>query len=245
MASFQIMRTLCCVYLSLSIPLRCAFIWDFEIGLKYLGFVLSDLVCTLFFFVESFSTHIFARGGCVRPMEEIPSSYDNILNRQISLRLPNILRRRRWFSLHFLLSILITLPLEYITLMTENKNANMFLLNRTLRLLYLPSYLSDIARILEVRHVVKNIGLQRTWKLFFTMALAGHWCGCIFFLVARFEAVEGDAMTWPQELGVFRIHNSLVDGSFKNSIIMEQSISMAYIQSLYWAYITMVRSYNN
>ena len=231
---FQLLRTICCVYLAISIPLRLAFVTDFKIGKNFLGFVISDFLSTLFFSIEIMSTQVGLRGGCVLPVEEIPSSLSrfSIFNAEASTRQPLYKKAPNWISSNVIASTLMTLPLEYISLILKIKNVNILLLNRAFRVLHLPWYLSDIAQFLEDKHIIKNIGLQRTWKLFFAMALAGHWCGCIFFLVARHEARDGVIRTWPQEQGIFVLSSNDVD--------MTQSAPNAYIKSLYWAYITMV-----
>eukprot|EP00592_Proboscia_alata_P010539 CAMPEP_0194364498 /NCGR_PEP_ID=MMETSP0174-20130528/12409_1 /TAXON_ID=216777 /ORGANISM="Proboscia alata, Strain PI-D3" /LENGTH=2019 /DNA_ID=CAMNT_0039138563 /DNA_START=856 /DNA_END=6918 /DNA_ORIENTATION=- len=74
------------------------------------------------------------------------------------------------------------------------------------------------------------------------MALAGHWCGCAFFFVAKHEALKGNVSTWPQAAGMYNVYstneNDGISPSF--SLEMHSSISQCYLKSLYWAYITMI-----
>jgi len=242
---YQICRTLCCIYLSISIPFRLAFVPDYAIELQYLGFVLSDFLCTMLFAIEIIINSTPFRGSCVVPSEEILVSRN-----QINTHYPHILRSKlKCFAFHFsagtTASIIMTLPFEYISLFTDTKYTNFLLLNRALRVTFLPIYLSDIAGILEQKKFIRNIGLQRTWKLFLTMALAGHWCGCIFFLISKYEAMKGGTSTWPQEIGIYDVKSNTLarDGSPIFEIEMNQSEFFAYIQTLYWAYITMVRTF--
>eukprot|EP00957_Ditylum_brightwellii_P202342 15329745-Ditylum_brightwellii.AAC.1 len=70
------------------------------------------------------------------------------------------------------------------------------------------------------------------------MAIAGHWCGCGFFFVARDQALKGNPMIWPQDIGIYTI---LSEGHSNNvSLMFLKDTPEAYILSLYWAYITMI-----
>lgn len=137
-----------------------------------------------------------------------------------------------WWNISVLL--LATLPFEYVSLFLaqEEEWPNYLMLNRLLYLIYLPSYLNELSALLARRGYIKNIGFRRTWLLFFTMALAGHLCGCVFYLIGRREAMTGVEITWPEVAGIYA-----VDGA---ELTMRQSPTEAYISSLYWAYITMI-----
>jgi hypothetical protein len=141
-----------------------------------------------------------------------------------------------WWS--FVVRLLATLPLEYASLfLSEGQEwPNYLLTNRLLHLIYLPQYLNELSALLARRGYIKNIGFRRTWLLFSTMALAGHLCGSVFYLIGRKKAMDGDRTTWPEVAGIYAIE-STSDGTH---ISMIQSASEAYISSLYWAYITMI-----
>jgi hypothetical protein len=100
----------------------------------------------------------------------------------------------------------------------------------------LPRYLNELSALLARRGYVKNIGVRRTWLLFFTMALAGHLCGRVVSLIGRREAMNGVRMTWPEVAGIYSVETTS-DGT---QLEMVQSAFEAYIMSLYWAYITMI-----
>ena len=106
------------------------------------------------------------------------------------------------FSIGFLIELLATLPLEYVamTYISEDSSEQLvwYLMNRILRISYLPTYFTEITRWLEDRGTMKNPGMHRTWKLFSTMAIAGHWCGCMFFFISKTEAEKGIRFTWPE-----------------------------------------------
>lgn len=98
------------------------------------------------------------------------------------------------FSKDFIIEVLATFPLEYIALGLNLPQGKLvwFLMNRILRVGFLPTYFQELTRWLEDRGTLKNVGMHRTWKLFSAMAMAGHWCGCIFYLVSEREAVWGE-----------------------------------------------------
>ena len=56
------------------------------------------------------------------------------------------------------------------------------------------------------------------------------------FLVAKLEALKGNSLIWPQVIGLYEIIQEM--NSFQ--VHMLQGIYTSYIQSLYWAYITMM-----
>jgi hypothetical protein len=128
---------------------------------------------------------------------------------------------------------------------------NYFLLNRLMRMTYFPEYLGDISKWLEDRGTMKNVGMHRTWKLFATMSLAGHWCACAFFYIALGQAVKGEDVTWPQADGLYTRTDDKWDNEsdpgysedLRNEykIVYHATKPECYARSLYWAYITMVR----
>lgn len=274
---FEIVRACCCIYLAVSIPLRLAFVSDFSINSKdHLLFVLFDSMSTVFYTFEiilifcmsqhsnrcsvvpsettqlilaktkkrrtGFTVLSTARDRNNRIREQQNGSSSSFLMKVTSRQLSD-------YMIHWdiLVSFLATVPLEYVTIFTTAKRANFYMLNRAFRILFLPSYLTDISSILEEQNIITNIGIQRTWKFFFAMALAGHWCGCIFFLVAKGQALSyGSTMTWPQNIGIFQVvtTTNITDSSISvHKLQWLQNGPQAYIQTLYWAYITMVRSW--
>ena len=159
-------------------------------------------------------------------------------------------RCRPLMSAPFLFAFLSAFPLEYVALIFTSSVAstiptNYLLLNRTLMLFDLPRHLSNISSLLGQAGILKNIGAHRAWKLFFAMALPGHWCGCGFFLVAKSQAIQGNPYTWPEEMGIYQHASTATSsesqaGGDTGSVLMLADSREAYIQSLYWAYITMI-----
>ena len=141
-----------------------------------------------------------------------------------------------------LLHFAATIPLEYLSLLSREENwSNSLLLNRLLRACFLPKYLKDLCTMLGHRGYLSNIGVIRTWLLFVAMALAGHVCGCGFFFVARRQALDGAALTWPEAYGLYAVETSITaEGQRHVALIMESTLTEAYVVSLYWAYITMI-----
>ena len=141
-----------------------------------------------------------------------------------------------WWNI--LIHLLASLPLEYASLfLVEGQEwPNYLLINRLLRLGYIHRYLNDLSALLAKRGYIKNVGFYRTWLLFFTMALAGHLCGSVFYWIGRRDAMNGFELTWPEVAGIYTI-DSKYDGL---QLRMKQTAFQAYISSLYWAYITMI-----
>ena len=224
-----LVRVTLCVYLTVSIPFRLAFTtdWSGQPGLRldrYPGLSAVDLLATAFFMWETMCLIHQTPGGRVAPYGDIGN---NLVANKRSLRI----------SWSFLSSLVVTLPLEYFSLLTKSQfSSNLFMLNRLLRLIYLPQYLNDVSTMMEKRGVLKNIGFQRAWKLVFAMAIAGHWCGCGFFLVASMQAQKGNKFTWPEEIGLYAVSGQLGGNNLK----ILRSIPEVYITSLYWAFITMI-----
>ncbi len=262
---FKVARTILCIYLSVSIPLRFAFIPQFGIRIfdqqqtqtqhHHVVFLILDMLSSILFAIDAVRNYKSNRRYFLSEVQVAPSNKEymdsGVKVKARSLRMQSVEQRnpRLWF----MISILAVLPLEYITPMLDGQRqgmglANFLLLNRFFIMCHLPKYIEDLAGVLESRGIVKNTGIQRAWKLFFAMAIAGHWCCCGFFLVAKVEAMSGfGGVTWPEDLALFALMND--DGANTEgkeevgvgSIVMLTSIPTAYIQSLYWAYITMVR----
>ena len=149
-------------------------------------------------------------------------------------------------------------PLELVAALCGAPRASvrLYLANRLLRAPQLPARLQALVELFEAAGVCRNIGLQRMWKLFFAMAMAGHWAGCGFYWIAvetvercaaahtggaasgaddggPVEARQRDCYTWAERDGLFELG---ADGQ----IVAERARSYALQRSVYWAYITMV-----
>lgn len=243
------MRAITTIYLMTSIPFRFAFLPDFILSfIQYPGFIILDLLSTIFFSYEAIRlakhTH-----SLISPYSVLPSTFDDELAKEDfvgghSLRshdgsvvvdddLPP--RKTIWSYWRVLFYFISTIPFEYISIFFEGGgiNTNYFLLNRLLRLYYLPMYLSNLSTMLVRKGYIVNIGVRRTWMLFFTMALAGHLCGCGFFYVAWNQALNGSVFTWGEVAGLYTV-------SGMQKVTMTSTAAVAYINSLYWAYITMI-----
>ena len=74
------------------------------------------------------------------------------------------------------------------------------------------------------------------------MALAGHLCGCGFYYIARYQAENGVGLTWPEVAGIYSVASTrtVSDGPSQVQVSMTSTPAEAYINSLYWAYITMI-----
>ena len=222
-------RAILSVYLAVTIPLRYAFIPYYEIDFQLYGvYIVLDLVSSFFFLVDSISIFRNFQKARVTPTEneafiEHPTS---ISERQ---------RKLRQSQAKLVAGVISSLPLEYVTILFQStKDFTVYLIvNKFIVVLYLPGHIEDLSVLIEKEGIIRSIGLQRAWKLFFVMALAGHWCCCGFYFVAKMEAIYGDDLTWAEDLDLFKY----IQGG---GIEMNTSVSEAYIQALYWAYITMV-----
>ncbi len=230
-----VLRALLGIYLAVTVPLRFAFIPEYRVNTSsYVVFVVLDLLCATFFLIDTMYTFCRDNGSKVIPEQ------NNLNDASHSHLLTERLRSWRNSQSQFLVSILSCLPFEYVTLSDlglggRSISTNYFLLNKFIRVLYLPSYMEDFSVLLEMRGTIRSIGLQRAWKLFFIMAMAGHWCCCGFYFVAKIEAIYGRDFTWVEEL-------DLIQTTDEMNITLSVSVFEAYIQALYWAYITMVRT---
>jgi len=241
----------CNVYFCVTVPLRLAFVPEFclvcgqnaPLSPHHAVFVVLDALSTTFFLWRAVDILRRVRSEArVVPIfgeDDSRSNAAGISNVKQPQPLQYQWQWQSFLSAPFLFAFLSALPLEYVALMFSGSRTsiptNYLLLNRTLMLLDIPRHLSDISFLLEQAGILKNIGLHRAWKLFFAMALAGHWCGCGFYLVAKSQAVRGNPYTWPEEMGIYRAN---VDGP--GSVQMLVDSREAYAQSLYWAYITMI-----
>lgn len=249
---FKAARTIGCIYLSVSIPLRITFLPDFQIGAN--PYSILDLLSTILFMMDAVRGYrrrrtLWFGTTKVSPIQAMNAIYSSVRAGSIfrdAVPAPARLHRPiAWF----IPSLAACFPLEYITLMNPDDTgglSNYLMLNRILIIICLPRYIEDLADFLEV-HGLKNIGVQRAWKLFFAMAIAGHWCCCGFFLIAKIEAAKGGDLTWIESLDLIQViveeAGSAYGAEGSTTILIEDPVN-AYIQSLYWAYITMVRIRN-
>jgi len=253
------LRLLACLYYAASLPLRAAFYQEYTISLEYTKFILADLVGTAFFSFEILTAYrsLFTRyqeadddistvsktSGAERsltPMSRNPGPQgadDGFFVPKVGV-----------ISFSFLLDVLATLPLEWVAWLLGVRVGLVvyFMLNRALRMLYLPKYVGDVMMWFEERDIMKNFGVQRSVLLFSGMALAGHWCGCLFYMIGYYFARRGEPRTWPEADGLYRIvgpSNATtcleMDCGLYEIEYLEQ-LNARYIRSLYWAYITMI-----
>ena len=224
-------RCLLSIYNAVTIPLRFAFIPDFEINLSYSyqygAFIVIDLLSNIFFLIDAIIIFYYDNKVQIEPMHTATS----VSHRGSFIHQGNSYKGR----CSLIASIFSCIPLEYVTLMPigDDMVVNYLIINRVIRIFYIPSYIEDFSFMLEYKGITKSSGIQRAWKLFFIMALAGHLCCCGFFFVAKVEAAYGTELTWIEEL-------ELIQSDEDGDIEMLVSVAEAYIQALYWAYITMV-----
>lgn len=242
-------RAILTIYLVTSIPFRLAFIPEFTVSLyQHPGFLVLDLLTAIFFSYETIRLAMIAH-SIISPSSILPATFeppngDSVRDSLRSYDDPENLQPKRailsyWRVLFYFVS---TIPLEYLTvLLLKRSLTNYLLLNRLLRLFYLPKYLKDLLTLLVRKGYLRDIGIQRTWILFFTMALAGHLCACGFYAISYHQASNGTALTWPEVAGIYSVHlTNTDDGHRLVEVTMESTSLEAYIDSLYWAYITMI-----
>ena len=241
------LRTIFCIYAVASISWRLAFCPEFTLSIvSFPGFIVIDLLSTIFF---SYDVSNAARQKIVSSRQVLPETVDLIKHSSSSSNenqekfhfddselYEQFQTNPSWWNI--MIHLLATLPFEYASLfLPEGREwPNYLMTNRLLHLLHLPRYLNELSALLARRGYVKNIGFRRTWLLFFTMALAGHLCGSVFYLIGRREAINGIEMSWPEVAGIYSVN--LTSEGFE--LKMEKSAAEAYISSLYWAYITMI-----
>lgn len=237
-------RAIFCIYVVASIPWRLAFCPEFALSIvNFPGFVVTDLVTTVFF---TYDTIFLAKQKFTVNRQVLPETVETPKDRIVKTNWLHVDEFEMYEQFepslswsNILIRLVSTLPFEFISgcgFLAAEEWPNYLMTNRMLRLIYLPRYLNELSSALARRGFIKNIGVRRTWLLFFTMALAGHLCGCVFYLIGRKEAVSGVQMSWPEVAGIYSIQ-SASDGTQLN---IEKSAIEAYIMTLYWAYTTMV-----
>ena len=240
--AYVILRALLCTYIVVSIPLRLAFIPKHEVNFSS-SFTLLDLISSVFFIFDTFQEYL--RLGS----QIVPVALEDwrVGQSPANLTIKGHPKNKTWWTFRwkFLVSFASVVPFEYVAIFRYawSVHVNYLLLNKCIRLILLPVYIKDVSMFLEARDSINYIGAQRAWKLFFAMALAGHLCSCGFFWVAKREALEGETVTWAEDLGLFRVRSPESSTLQISHEYIELTVSIfeAYIQALYWAYITMVR----
>jgi len=250
--------------MTVTLPLRVAFYENFDVSSDYIEFAACDAFITLVFLGEVAATYRTLNVK-ISPVDSGGKGVDSSVSSPISSRnsaMTDSMRSamseddnagadendaKQIFSRGFVLEILATLPLEYVALGLNLPQGQLvwFMMNRILRVIYLPTYFQDLTRWMEDRGTLKNVGMHRTWKLFSAMAIAGHWCACMFFLISKREAEKGVLVTWPEADGLYTVGdlmNSTEVGysEGKYRVHYHATTVECYIRSLYWAYITMI-----
>jgi hypothetical protein len=234
------LRAIFCIYSVASVSWRLAFCPEFTLNIaSFTGFVIIDLAATIFF---SYDVITLARRKIISSRQVLPETVDLVKGHRNEIDLDDsemyedFKADDSWWK--FAILLLSAFPFEYASLFLakDQEWPNYLMTNRLLQLLHLPRHLNELSAFLARRGYIKNIGFRRTWLLFFTMALAGHLCGSLFYMIGRRHAMNGVKMTWPEEAGVYIIETTS-DGT---QLKMIQSKAEAYISSLYWAYITMI-----
>lgn len=238
----NVVRTLSCVYFAVSLPFRIAFLPMFQLNFQeYAAFLALDCMSSIVFVIDTWQSFLSRRLALMNAVQVSPVTGEEFTGdgdgrvRSGSKKNHSILGSP---VMRLGLSMVACLPLEYASLVMDFEAGvvNYLMLNRVLIVMRLPSYIEDLADYFEARGL-QNIGIQRAWKLFFAMAIAGHWCCCVFFVIGKSEAMTGGDLSWTEDLGILK-RQGVEPG--KQSIVMIESVTSAYIQSLYWAYITMV-----
>ena len=246
-------RAILTIYLVSSISFRFAFLPEFTLSFsKHPGFIVLDLLATIFFSYETIrlakvTKSLISRStilpSTVDDYSRVDSSVGHSLRSHDESVDEEVTPQRSLSYWRVIFYVFSTVPLEYLSIIFLDGWTNYLLLNRLLRLFYLPKYLRDLSTVLVRKGHLNNIGVRRTWLLFFTMALAGHLCACGFYFVAWHQAsVDGVALTWPEVAGIYKITTSTIagDGEQQVQVTMTSTAAEAYINSLYWAYITMI-----
>jgi hypothetical protein len=252
---FKIARALGSIYFSVSIPFRIAFMPTFTINIhEHASFVILDLIFNVILLIDMFQTVHRHSLYTKRKKQILPSSNEDEYISSGNSEEPTYDDEEENTaihpSIHLILSFLVCVPLEYFSLLIirrhpqgdegANNLVNYLMINKIAVILHLPSCVKDISDFFEA-HGLKSMGVQRAWKLLFAMAICGHWCCCGFFVVGKVGAKSSnsDLTSWPEEIGILQVELS-TEGSGSITVKLVDGVSNAYIQSLYWAYITMV-----
>mmetsp|Transcript_6892 Transcript_6892/g.13730 ORF Transcript_6892/g.13730 Transcript_6892/m.13730 type:complete len:1017 (-) Transcript_6892:11-3061(-) len=252
------MRLFSCIYLTITLPLRVAFYENFDITEKFKYFVGLDAVVTVIFIVEMISSYRKFNTKIVPTDDGVTDSKSSIDTSKSAMTdsMRSALSEEEGgmddegmdksvLSKGFVIELLATIPLEYLALGLNFSEGEVvwLLMNRILRVTYLFVYFQELTRWLEDRGTLKNVGMHRTWKLFSSMAFAGHWCACIFFLISKWEVESGGLkVTWPEADGLYSVAEEVnpISNKTEYKITYTATTVECYARSLYWAYITMI-----
>jgi hypothetical protein len=106
-------------------------------------------------------------------------------------------------------------------------------------LLWIPQQIQKFENYLEEKELLITKGVQRLLKLYGAFAIAAHFLGSLFFLLAYAEAAHGNRKNWATEDGILEIRE-LEGGAVEVQFPQGGGIYTQYIRSVYWAVITMV-----
>jgi CRP-like cAMP-binding protein len=245
-------KTVSSTYWAVTIPLRIAFFPDFRINsMRWFSFIILDLFALCLFLGDAIQSYKHHR------IDYLTGKLNRISPESFLVSKPEASKSERDVSPSFLvdenrsavtkfqvvLMILASFPFEYLSILWESTESLpiILLMNRVLLVTKLPKYLEELSSLLEEVNVVRNVGIQRALKLFFAMALVGHWCSCGFFLVSKLQMAHGVHVAWVEDLELMTYTAESVKGqSDRIGVELVVPVHYAYIQSLYWAYITMI-----
>lgn len=251
-------KTIVSSYWAVTIPFRIAFLSEFRIkSMNWIAFTILDLVALLLSLIDSvryYNHHrldyIAGKVNRISPESFIVAKNQSSENsssgneRDIAGSLLADGTSFQSTKIELLFSFLGCIPLEYLSLIWKSmERVTIFLLlNRILLIYRLPKYTEELFIVMEEKKIVRSIGVQRAFKLFFTMALVGHWCCCGFFFVSKSEMAIGTELSWVQDLGLLTMNMESASEHSQNQseLRLDVPVHHAYIYSLYWAYITMV-----
>lgn len=208
------------------VPWRLGFVVDFEFSVAYISMIFVDFLSWMICMVELYYKVQYAGGK-----KTILTASKLSFQRQCMEDAP---RKGYKYSIWFYCDVVALFPYDVLLCWVDRPYFRMVYLPRLLLLGWLPKLLANVFRILEDRDVMQNIGLQRMWALFFTMALGGHIFACFFHAVSVEEACTH--ATWGQVDGLWE---SVQDGGISKVVYLKPAYTR-YLRSLYWAYVTMV-----
>ena len=216
-------RFLASTYLLASVPLRLCYVPDYGLAPRHTVFVALDVCADLYFLARMARKYRSNRPPA-------PPSAGGVRDASEDAAGCSVL------SAVFALDFVATLPLDKLAYIAGKRRLAWWLANRLAHLLQLNAVTDSLLQLLERRHVLANVGLQRMGKLFLAMALAGHWAACSFHYVAWGESQEGRD-TWLSNDGLVELREDR-DGTFVAAALAAPP-EVAYGRAIYWAFVTM------
>lgn len=133
---------------------------------------------------------------------------------------------KRYLTSWFFIDVFSTLPFE---MFLGSDTARLSKLTKVIRMLKLLKMLrlSKLGRLvprLQAKYDIKNSTLS-VGRFLIAIFLTAHWCGCLFFLLARWQDFSDE--TW------------VVIRQFEGKSLLESPISLQYLNSLYWSFTIM------